>query len=88
MEYQLVYDLLDAGYQPSPVIGLMLIGVGAVMMIASRGRHPFGRDAGTAELSFCAVHLFFLQMLRSFYGTRRASSALQRNSLLSGGIAD
>ena len=40
MEYQLVFDLRDAGYE-FPVIDLMLIALGAVMMIASRGRHPF-----------------------------------------------
>ena len=45
MEYQLVFDLRDAGYE-FPVIGLMLIALGAVMMIAWAGMSAGGYLGG------------------------------------------
>jgi len=83
MEYQLVFDLRDAGYE-FPVIGLMLIAVGAVMMIASRGRHPF------AVIYFwSSVLLTAVAFVGSYhrYATLTAAAAAGRADVIKGVVS-
>src|SRR5262249_19613997 len=82
----LVYDFADTGYQwQFPAIGLILVVAGAVMMIGSRGRHPF------ALLYFwSSVLLTVVAFIGSYYdyATLAAAEAAGRADITEGVVTN